>query len=76
MRVSAASQVAFRMRLTGQTLADATDAVLAEIKALGGEGGMIAVGADGSVAMPYVSAGMKRAALYPDGRIVSAAFAD
>ena len=75
MRVSAASQVAFRMRFTGQSLAEATDAVLAEIKALGGEGGMIAVGADGSVAMPYVSAGMKRAALYPDGRIVSAAFA-
>ena len=75
MRVSAASQVAFRMRFAGQSLPEATDAVLAEIKALGGEGGMIAVGADGSVAMPYVSAGMKRAALYPDGRIVSAAFA-
>ncbi len=76
MRVSAASQVAFRMRLAGQSLAEATAAVLAEIKALGGEGGMIAVGADGAIAMPYVSAGMKRAALHPDGRIVSAAFAE
>jgi L-asparaginase/beta-aspartyl-peptidase (threonine type) len=76
MRTSAASQVAFRMRLAGETLEQATAAVLAEIKAMGGEGGLIAVGADGSVAMPYVSAGMKRAALYPDGRIVSAAFAD
>ena len=75
MKTSAASQVAFRMRLAGETLAQATAAVLAEIKALGGEGGLISVGADGSVAMPYVSAGMKRAALYPDGRIVSAAFA-
>ena len=64
------------MRLAGQALGEAADAVLAEIQAMGGEGGLIAVGADGAVAMPYVSAGMKRAALYPDGRIVSAAFAD
>jgi L-asparaginase/beta-aspartyl-peptidase (threonine type) len=76
MRTAAAAQVALRMRLTGQTLAEAGDAVLAEIKGLGGEGGLIAVGADGAVAMPYVSAGMKRAALYPDGRIVAAAFSD
>jgi beta-aspartyl-peptidase (threonine type) len=76
MRTSAASQVAFRMRLAGQSLAEATDAVLAEIKGMGGEGGLIAVDADGSVVMPYVSAGMKRAALYPDGRIVSAAFVE
>ncbi len=76
MRTSAASQVALRMRLAGETLEQATAAVLAEIRAMGGEGGLIAVGADGAVAMPYVSAGMKRAALYPDGRIVSAAFAE
>jgi L-asparaginase/beta-aspartyl-peptidase (threonine type) len=76
IRTSAASQVALRMRLAGETLEQATAAVLAEIKGLGGEGGLIAVGADGSIAMPYVSAGMKRAALYPDGRIVSAAFAE
>jgi L-asparaginase/beta-aspartyl-peptidase (threonine type) len=74
IRTSAASQVAMRMRLGGESLDEATAAVLAEIKGMGGEGGMIAVGADGSIAMPYVSAGMKRAALYPDGRIVSAAF--
>jgi L-asparaginase/beta-aspartyl-peptidase (threonine type) len=40
----------------------------------GGQGLTDAADADGSVAMPYVSAGMKRAALYPDGRIVSTAF--
>ncbi len=74
LRVAAASQVAYRMRFGGQSLAQATDAVLAQIKALGGEGGLIAVDKDGNVAMPYVSAGMKRAALTPDGEIVSAAF--
>ncbi len=76
MRTAAAAQVALRVRLARQSLAEATDGVLSEIKALGGEGGLIAVGADGQVAMPYVSAGMKRAALYPDGRIIAAAFTD
>jgi beta-aspartyl-peptidase (threonine type) len=76
IRTAAAAQVALRMRLAGQTLGEAADAVLAEIRALGGEGGLIAVGADGSVVLPYVSAGMKRAALHPDGRITAAAFAD
>ena len=74
VRVAAAAQLAHRMKFGGQSLADAADAVLAEIRALGGEGGLIAVDVDGNVAMPFVSAGMKRAALMPDGEIVSEAF--
>ena len=74
VRVAAAAQLAHRVRFGGQTLVEAADAVLAEIRALGGEGGLIAVDAEGNVAMPFVSAGMKRAALMPDGEIVSAAF--
>lgn len=74
IRTSAASQVAFRMRFGGQSLEAATAAVLAEIKAMGGDGGLIAVGADGAIAMPYVSEGMKRAGFSGDGEIVSAAF--
>jgi len=74
VRVAAAVQVAHRMKYGGQSLDQATGAVLAEIRALGGEGGLIAVDRDGNVAMPFVSAGMKRAALLPDGEIVSAAF--
>lgn len=74
LRTSAASQVAFRMRFNGESVAQASQAVLDEIKTMGGDGGMIAVGADGQVAMPFVSEGMKRAALMPDGEIVSAAF--
>ncbi len=75
VKVAAAAQVAHRMRFAGQSLAEATDAVLAEIAAMGGDGGLIAVAADGSIAMPYVSQGMKRAALTLEGEIVSAAFA-
>ncbi|MDP1630038.1 MAG: isoaspartyl peptidase/L-asparaginase [Caulobacter sp.] len=74
MRVVAAAQLAHRMRFGGQGLAEAADAVLAEIRALGGEGGLIAVDAAGNIAMPFVSAGMKRAALLPSGDIVSEAF--
>ena len=74
VRVAAAAQLAHRMKFGGQSLAEAAAAVLAEIRALGGEGGLIAVNTAGEVAMPFVSAGMKRAALLPSGEIVSEAF--
>jgi L-asparaginase/beta-aspartyl-peptidase (threonine type) len=74
MRNTAAAQVALRLRLAGQSLADATAAVLAEIAALKGDGGMIAIDADGNVATPFVSEGMKRAVLERDGTLTSAAF--
>ena len=51
-----------------------TAAVLAEIAALKGDGGMIAIDADGHVATPFVSEGMKRAVLERDGTLTSAAF--
>jgi L-asparaginase/beta-aspartyl-peptidase (threonine type) len=74
MRTVAAAQVALRIRLAGQTLDQATAAVLAEIAALKGDGGMIAIDADGNVATPFVSEGMKRAVLDRDGQITAAAF--
>ena len=74
LRTAAAAQIAFRMRFGGQEAEAAARAVLAEISALGGDGGVICVSADGQIAMPYISGGMKRAALYPDGRIVAGAF--
>ena len=74
MRNLAAAQVAMRMRLAGETLDQATAAVLAEIAGLGGDGGLIALDADGNVATPFVSEGMKRAVLDRDGQITSAAF--
>jgi L-asparaginase/beta-aspartyl-peptidase (threonine type) len=74
VRGATAAQIAFRLRLAGQTLADAADAALEDVVSLGGWGGLIAVGADGSIAMPFRSQGMKRAAAYPDGRITSEVF--
>ena len=69
IRSAVAAQIAHRLRFGGQDLAAATAAALEDVRALGGEGGLIAVAADGAIAMPYISAGMKRAALHADGSI-------
>ncbi len=69
IRAAVAAQVAHRMRFGGESLEPACAAALDEVRALKGEGGLIAVGADGEIAMPFNSAGMKRAALHSDGRI-------
>jgi L-asparaginase/beta-aspartyl-peptidase (threonine type) len=71
IRSSAAYQVAARMRFGGETLAGAADAALDEVRMLGGDGGLIAVDREGAIAMPFNSEGMKRAAVFPDGRIVA-----
>ena len=75
LRTAAAAQLAFRLRFGGQGLAAAAKATLEEIRQLGGDGGLIAVDATGRIVTPFVSQGMKRACLYPDGRIVSDVFA-
>jgi len=74
IRVAAAAQVAFRIRLGGQSVSEAAQSVLDEIEGLGGDGGMICIDAEGRIAMPFVSQGMKRAALHLDGRIEAEAF--
>jgi isoaspartyl peptidase/L-asparaginase-like protein (Ntn-hydrolase superfamily) len=74
MRTATAAQIAFRLSLARQPLADAADAALADVVALGGWGGLIALSANGEIAMPFRSQGMKRAALTPDGTITSAVF--
>jgi isoaspartyl peptidase/L-asparaginase-like protein (Ntn-hydrolase superfamily) len=74
VRAAVAAQIAHRMQFGGATLVQAAEAALAEVAALGGEGGLIGLSASGAIVMPYNSAGMKRAALYPDGRIVSDVF--
>ena len=73
MRCAAAAQLAFRVRFGAEGLADAARAVLDEVRTMAGAGGLIAISADGQIALPYNTAGMKRAALLPGGEIVSAA---
>jgi len=73
IRASVAHQVAARMAYGGQPLDAAAMAALDEVKRLGGDGGLIAIDRQGNIAMPFNSEGMKRAAVYPDGRIVAEA---
>lgn len=74
IRTAAAVQVAHRMRWAGQGIEEACAATLADLGSLGGDGGLIAIDRDGRIAMPFNSEGMKRAALLPDGSILSEAF--
>jgi beta-aspartyl-peptidase (threonine type) len=53
----------------GRSLAEAARAVIDDIGALGGDGGLIALDADGNIAHPFNSQGMKRAWLTPEGEI-------
>ena len=73
LRTAAAVQLAMRLQF-GERVAEAADAVLGQIASLGGDGGLIAVTADGDLAMPWNSEGMKRAWLTADGEIGAAAF--
>ncbi|HQR88816.1 MAG: isoaspartyl peptidase/L-asparaginase [Caulobacter sp. 12-67-6] len=74
IRTAVAVQIAHRMRFGGESLEQAAAAAIAGVAALGGDGGLISIDRDGSVAMPFASDGVKRAALLPDGTIFSAAF--
>ncbi|MFI4934877.1 MAG: isoaspartyl peptidase/L-asparaginase, partial [Caulobacterales bacterium] len=74
IRAAAAAQLAHRLRFGGETLAGAADAVLADVKALAGESGLIAIAADGSVVTPFNTKGMSRAVLHPDGAITAEVF--
>lgn len=61
IRANAAAQVSYRMRYLKESVEAAAQAVLDEIAALGGDGGIIAVDRDGNIAAPFNSDGMKRA---------------
>ncbi len=74
IRSAVGAQIAFRMRFGGQSLGEAAREALAEVGALAGEGGLIALSATGDIAMPFNSRGMKRAWLGPNGEIGSEAF--
>jgi len=68
IRWTAAAEIAARMRHRGETLAAAADhVVMQDLLAVGGSGGLVAVAADGSVALPFNSAGMYRGVIGADG---------
>jgi beta-aspartyl-peptidase (threonine type) len=76
IRVGAAKAIAERMRLLGEGIQAAADAVVAEIGALGGDGGVIVAGADGNTAFALNTTGMYRARADGEGLREVAIFAD
>ena len=68
IRDAAAHEICARVRLAGEPLAKAADRVInIDIPKAGGDGGAIALGADGSVAFPFNTGGMYRGWIGTDG---------
>jgi beta-aspartyl-peptidase (threonine type) len=61
IRANVAAQICTRMRLLGESVQGAADHVIAEVGELGGDGGVIVAGADGSTAFAFNTSGMYRA---------------
>ena len=71
IRAVAAHQLAERIRIGGQSLQQALDAVLADIAELGGKGGLIAVAPDGDMAWGFTTPAMYRGMADSAGRMVA-----
>lgn len=62
IRLSVAHEIAARIRLSGTPLTEAArQVVMTDLAAIGGSGGLIAVAADGTLALPFNCDGMYRA---------------
>ena len=74
IRHAVAHEIASRMRFLGEGVAEAAEKVVAELGALGGSGGLIAVDAAGNVALPFNCDGMYRGRIGADGRALTAIY--
>jgi len=67
IRAGVAHEICARMRLLGEGAQVAADAVIAEVGALGGDGGVILAAPDGSTAFSFNTPGMYRARADSEG---------
>jgi beta-aspartyl-peptidase (threonine type) len=75
IRAVVAHEIASLMRYRGLGVVQAADeVVMSQLVKLGGSGGVIAVGRDGSIAMPFNSPGMLRGAMDSRGRFETGIF--
>jgi beta-aspartyl-peptidase (threonine type) len=73
IRATVAHEIASLMRYTGRSVTAAADVVVREqLVRLGGSGGVIAIGRDGSIAMPFNSKGMLRGSIDIRDQLVTA----
>jgi beta-aspartyl-peptidase (threonine type) len=71
IRVGVAHEICARMRLNGDNGRTAAEDVLAEVKALGGDGGVIVVTSKGEIVQAFNTAGMNRGKASKAGRSVA-----
>jgi isoaspartyl peptidase/L-asparaginase-like protein (Ntn-hydrolase superfamily) len=76
LRTAFAKEIDVLLRHAGLSLADACSLALAEVGALGGRGGCIAVSARGELALPFTTAGMYRGWIDLEGPAHVALFSD
>jgi beta-aspartyl-peptidase (threonine type) len=77
IRLAVAHDICARVAYRGDSLARAADAVVMQrVPELGGDGGVIALDAQGNIAMPFNTAGMYRAWRRADGSRATAIFRD
>ncbi|MGI9245620.1 MAG: isoaspartyl peptidase/L-asparaginase family protein [Steroidobacteraceae bacterium] len=70
LRAVVAHEIASLMRYAGKDVVAACEAVVhGQLVRMGGEGGVIALGRDGRIAMPFNSKGMLRGAIGTDGKL-------
>jgi len=76
IRLCVGKDVAARVAYRGESLAQAGNAMLAKIGAIGGSGGLIAVDAAGNVVLPFNTDGMYRGCARADGSSTVAIYGD
>jgi L-asparaginase / beta-aspartyl-peptidase len=74
IRYAVAHEIAARVAHAGLSLAEAADAVVGELGRIGGSGGVVAVGHDGTLALPFNCAGMYRGYVKDDGIVYTAIY--
>ncbi|MBB4041755.1 beta-aspartyl-peptidase (threonine type) [Microvirga flocculans] len=75
IRYAAAHEIASRMRYAGQSLEEASHAVVIDTLApAGGSGGIIAVDRAGNVSLPFNCSGMYRGVVKGDGKLLTAIY--
>jgi L-asparaginase / beta-aspartyl-peptidase len=76
IRASAAHEICARVRIGKEKIVTAAANVLAEIKAMGGEGGVIVIAPDGQIGWSFNTPGMYRGGRDSTGRQVVAIYGD
>jgi beta-aspartyl-peptidase (threonine type) len=74
IRYAVAHEIAARIAHARQPLAAAAAAVVAELGRAGGSGGLVAVGGDGTLVLPFNCAGMYRGYVQGDGIVYTAIY--